>query len=256
MKSHTLEQALPQLPDDIYVTGKGGVGKSSVAMRIAKIRGSQLFVMEERGAPRGAIVVPAREAVEDAAAIAFNSRRLARLVLRPRAIRRFLAVTPGLAELCRMMKVQREKRRKTTDLPATGHAIDWLAGPEKFLTIVQSGRGRGMIIDLLEAWKNPERSGLLVVTTPEALVVSETKALIAALESQSPMAISAVLINKGLRCSEVVESELRTHASAGSEEAARAVHRIQATKAAEKAFARYPTILMEFDVQIGEAIAA
>ena len=72
MKSHTLEQALPQLPDDIYVTGKGGVGKSSVAMRIAEIRGSQLFVMEERGAPRGATVVPAREAVEDAAAIAFN----------------------------------------------------------------------------------------------------------------------------------------------------------------------------------------
>jgi hypothetical protein len=256
MRSSTLEDALPDLPRDLYITGKGGVGKSTIAQCIQEARGGNLYVMESRAAPPQAIVLSSQQAMEDCAAKAMRSRRIARFVLRPKPIRRFLGVTPGLTELCRLLVVLEGDAPRTVDLPATGHAIDWLSGPPKLKELVRASRGADMIQNLLVQWRTPQLSGLIVVTTPEPLVVAETRLLLAALERESPMAIAAVVINRGLTCSEETERTLESMSESGVAESQRALARVQSTREAVTEFQQYRTLVVGFDMELAQMRAA
>jgi len=195
----------------LFVTGKGGVGKSTVAATIARAqvaRGRRvlLAVTEEASistlldsappTPEVAQVAPRLSLVslEPEAAL----REYAQMTLRSRALtsalvdnaysRGFLAAVPGLHPWAVLGKAwfhanEREGGRDRfdsviVDAPATGHGLQMLGVPKVISQAVAPGLLRR---DAELAWKmltDPARSAIVVVTLAEELPVQESRELV------------------------------------------------------------------------------
>src|SRR4051812_8414140 len=241
----------------IVVTGKGGVGKSTVAAALgvaAAARGLRTIVAE----------VAARDDVSRALAGSTGSVFVERVVgdglhhisidpesaleeyLRdqlPRGVAELLgtsrmfallaAATPGLRELLTIGKVwelaQPDRRTPgahpydlvVLDAPATGHGVAVLSAPGTFADAARVGpvarQGR-MIEDMLV---DPELTGIVAVATPEEMPVNETLALAGALEAELGQRPAAVVVN-GLLPQRFSAAELRTLRAAPPSRATRA----------------------------------
>ncbi|MEA2297736.1 MAG: hypothetical protein QOF77_672 [Solirubrobacteraceae bacterium] len=195
----------------LFVTGKGGVGKSTVAaalgLRAARL-GRRTVVAEIGGRgdlPRMFATGPAaaygerelapglftididpRLALEEYLADQLPLRALADLLGSSRTFAYLTAATPGLPELLCMGKVWElaQRRRRTAaaqpydlvilDAPATGHAIALLAAPQTFTRAAQVGpiaRQAGRIAATLA---DPRLTSVVAVCTPQEPAVTET----------------------------------------------------------------------------------
>ena len=82
------------------------------------------------------------------------------------------------------------------DLPATGHAVDWLrvvAAAERFL---RTGPAAKMCRAILSEVLSPERSAIVVVSTAEPVVASETEELCARLDGELDRKPALVIVNR------------------------------------------------------------
>ena len=200
----------------MFVTGKGGVGKTTVAaglaLAAAEAEGEAVYVEFGDGAgarrvlrdrPSGLehVVLDPSRAVAKAAAPVFGSATLAKLALDNFAMRPLIRAAPavrelGVLELARQVVEKHPGKRVVFDMPATGHSVAWLK-------VARQGReltGRGPVHDLcakLEAELiSPGRASVVVVTLPERLVLWETLTLCETIEKEVGLSVDRLVVNR------------------------------------------------------------
>jgi anion-transporting ArsA/GET3 family ATPase len=214
----------------IFVTGKGGVGKTTVSAALARAvagRGKRVLIAmcnaKERvstmfaSPPVGpdivmvapgiwAVNIEPEHAFEEYGRMVLKLPGLYRVVFQNKYIRSFLPAVPGLSEWAMLGKAwfhtteMDEQGRPRFDVvlldaPATGHGIDMLRVPKVIVEIVPPGILRR---DAELAWKmfsDPAQTAVLVVTLPEELPVTETLELIAAVDDDLRLPLGALVVN-------------------------------------------------------------
>jgi anion-transporting ArsA/GET3 family ATPase len=214
----------------LVVTGKGGVGKSTLAAALAmqsareglrtlvcevntKERVSQLLGKPEAGPEvtaldenLWAVNVRPHEAMREYALMLLKYESIYSAVFENRVVRYFLRFIPSLAELVMLGKILfhfREKRPDGTwrfdriiiDAPATGHAITFLSVPQIILDTVPPGAMSEDAAWMRDVLVDPKTTGVVLVSLPEDMPVNETLELHEALKSQVKMTSSLVVLN-------------------------------------------------------------
>jgi anion-transporting ArsA/GET3 family ATPase len=225
--------AVPDLFDKrlVFVTGKGGVGKStiSIAMGIAAAaRGKRTIVCEVGGQEtasrvfkRAEIGFHEVEVAENLWAISIDPddslREYLLLQLKVRAMRDMLvrskifnylaAATPGLKELVTIGKIwelaqpsRRVKKAREYDLvivdaPATGHGIGFLQTPRTFASIARVGPVHSQAQELDRFITDHSATGVAIVSLPEEMPVNESASLESQLTDEIGMAVDRVYMN-------------------------------------------------------------
>ncbi|HEY6004931.1 MAG TPA: ArsA-related P-loop ATPase, partial [Anaeromyxobacter sp.] len=201
--------ATPPLLDRrlVIVTGKGGVGKSTVTAALALLAaraGKRVLVCEvnaqERIAPllgaerAGPVIreaaervftvnVTPHEAMREYGIMVLKFRTIYEAVFENRLVRFFLRVVPSLAELVMLGKILYEAKAEEggrprwdlvlVDAPATGHAVQLLRVPSALVDTVPGGPLR-QDADWMEAMLvDPARTSVAIVTLPEEMPVNE-----------------------------------------------------------------------------------
>src|SRR5215217_3122266 len=210
----------------VVVTGKGGVGKSTVAAALGLAAGRRGLrtiiaevarrddvsrvlggtgVHEDELAPRlHHISIDPEEAMQEYVVDQLPSRALADVLLSSRGFGYLAAATPGLRELLTVGKVwelAQEDRRApgarpydlvVLDAPATGHGVAILSAPRTLARTARVGRiaRQGRTIDAMVT--DPERTGVIAVARPEEMPVTETLSLQDALRHEVGLEVGLV----------------------------------------------------------------
>jgi arsenite-transporting ATPase len=181
----------------VFVTGKGGVGKSTVAAALARAeadRGGEVVLVEFEGSTAAAralgddsdgvrhLVIEYFDALVDVMASVLGSRILSRMLVNHRAVRRLVRAVPALRELSILDRVRtlvetRPSVRAVVDLPASGHSVDWLRVPIAAQRFLRAGPAAEICAALREQVLASTHSAIVVVSTVEPVVASETREL-------------------------------------------------------------------------------
>jgi anion-transporting ArsA/GET3 family ATPase len=194
------------------VTGKGGVGKTTIAVLLAlraARRGRRVVVVETGGARTvpgwfgrasrgydlvelapgvGTLSVTPELAIEDFVVSRIKVRRLYQLVFQNRVMAPLLQGVPGLGELVQLGKayaLAEERRTDGTpvwdhvivDAPATGHGLTMLASPRLMMEVTGAGPFHDNAKLVHDAIVDPARTGIVLVSLPEEMPVTEAKEL-------------------------------------------------------------------------------
>jgi anion-transporting ArsA/GET3 family ATPase len=173
-----------------FVTGKGGVGKStvSVALAIAAARTGRPVTLCAIGARGGRpdALPPEAEYVPLLPDDAFREwltrkvgRPAATLLTRSEALASLIAAAPGARELTTIGKAWDLGRRPphplvVVDGPSTGHALALLRAPTTFAALGGPGPIGHEARAVRDALRDATRTLLVVVATPAELPVAET----------------------------------------------------------------------------------
>ena len=216
----------------LLVTGKGGVGKSTVAASLAlrlASAGLRTLLCEVNTGGRLGRMLGHREVGADVTKVEPNLsmvdlqpdaamreyvlskirlERVYRAVFENRMVRYFLRFIPALAETVMLGKVLWHLRqwpdaaggfdRIVLDLPATGHALTLLGVPQSLLSALPTGpmaSEAGWMRDLLI---DPNVTSAVLVSLPEELPVNETLELSQALRSRLRIRVGAVVLNQAV----------------------------------------------------------
>jgi anion-transporting ArsA/GET3 family ATPase len=212
----------------IFVTGKGGVGKSTVAAAIGMLaarRGLRTVIAElssqerlqrlfgEHGsqfeevelAPRlFTISIDPEHAMDEYLRVKVGA--LGHALGSSRLFQAFAMATPGMRELLSIGKVwelaQLERRTRgaapydlvIVDAPATGHGVALLRTPRTFAEIARVGpiahQGRAIADTIADR----SFTGVVAVATPEEIPVNETLALCESLEADQ-LSVDLIILN-------------------------------------------------------------
>jgi len=211
----------------LFVTGKGGVGRTTIAAALGLLAAS----VTKR------VLVCELDANGDLAAnfetppLSFDQRqvmdRLWAMSMDPEAsLRQYLALqlrlplgahlgplarmfdfvgsaAPGVREIVTVGKLCWEVREHHYDLVvvdavASGHIIGQLGAPKAVNQLVHMGPIRQQTGWMLDILSDPTTSGVVIVTTPEEMPVTETVELVARLELETEVALAAVVVNRVL----------------------------------------------------------
>ena len=230
----------------VFVTGKGGVGKTTVAAGLAQLaaeHGRRVLVCEidaKGDIPALFEAPPAdfapREVSPGVWAMSMDTeaslREYLKLHLRIPVVGRigplakafdFVATAaPGVREILTVGKLCWEVREHHYDLvvvdaPASGHVVGQLAAPQAINDLVKVGTIRSQTDWMLDILSDPHRTGLVAVCTPEEMPVSETLELERRVREETTVRTAAVVVNRvlpelfGQREEEIFE-QLRSHA--------------------------------------------
>ena len=200
----------------MYVTGKGGVGKTSVAaaLSLAAARAGERVALVEfdddeagRRALRGAdraidhLVVTYDKALEAAISPLLGGALLARAVLRQHALRRLIRAMPALREFVSLERVRvllasGKYDRLIVDLPASGHALDWLRVPKAFERFLHGGPLGALGTRVHDEVVAAGRSDVVIVTLAEPLVIKETEQLARRFHEELARKPALVVVNR------------------------------------------------------------
>ena len=211
----------------VFVTGKGGVGKTTVAAGLAQLaaeRGKRVLVCEvdAKGDVTSLFEAPPtdftpREIAPGVWSMSMDTeaslREYLKLQLRIPVVGRigplakafdFVATAaPGVREILTVGKLCWEVKERHYDLvvvdaPASGHIIGQLAAPQAINDLVKVGLIRSQTDWMLDILSDPGQTGLIAVCTPEEMPMSETLELEQRVRDETTVRMSAVVVNRVL----------------------------------------------------------
>ncbi|HYU60667.1 MAG TPA: ArsA family ATPase [Solirubrobacterales bacterium] len=224
---------MPELLDKrlVFVTGKGGVGKSTVALALglaAAERGKRTIVCEVGSAEHAsrvfrraeigfhevelvdnmwAISIDPDESMREYLLLQLKVRAMGDLLTRSRIFTYLAAATPGLKELVTIGKIwelaqldRRVKKGRKYDLvivdaPATGHGIGFLQTPRTFANIARVGPIHAQAQALDAYITDSSLAGVAIVALPEEMPVNESELLERELTDDVGIAVDRVYMN-------------------------------------------------------------
>jgi Mrp family chromosome partitioning ATPase len=195
----------------VFVTGKGGVGKTTVAAALglaAAAEGRRTIVCEvgaqkrlpamfrrppgddgeelRLGEALWTVSIDPNRALREWLARQLGSRYLVELLTRSNAFQYFVAAAPGARELVTVTKLwelaQADRWRKgaraydvvVVDLPSSGHGVGLLRTARTFRDVTRVGPVASQAGAVAQAIEDPTRSAVVAVALPGELPVSET----------------------------------------------------------------------------------
>jgi anion-transporting ArsA/GET3 family ATPase len=255
----------------VFVTGKGGVGKTTVAaaLGLAAARAGRRTIVCEVGdqqrlsaafglppasfrevevtAGLAAFSVNPDDATEEWLQYQLRSRTLAGLLGSSRLFQYLATAAPGLAEMVTIGKIWElaQLERKTpsaapydlviVDAPATGHGLALLRAPRTFAEIARVGpihRQAGVVDAFLH---DPATTAVVAVALAEEMPVTETLELAARLRGELGLELERVFVNA------LLPDRLRG-GDVGAVEAAAAVGSAHARAALAAALSTHATV--------------
>jgi len=110
---------------------------------------------------------------------------------------------PGVKEILAVGKLCYEVAERHYDLvvvdaEASGHIVAQIAAPRVIRQLVQVGLVRDQTAWMLDILDDHERTGLVVVTTPEEMPVTESIELIERVRTETKVGLAAVIANRVL----------------------------------------------------------
>ncbi len=215
----------------VFVTGKGGVGKTTVAVALglrAAAEGKRTIVCEvssQENASRmfehtevgfhevemeenlWSISIDPDESMREYVLLQLKVRAMRDMLFRSRIFNYLAAATPGLKELVTIGKIwelaQPDRKVKSgrkydlviVDAPATGHGIGFLQTPRTFAAIARVGPIHSQAQQLDRLITDQEHTGVAIVALPEEMPVNESATLESDLLDEVGVAVDRVYMN-------------------------------------------------------------
>jgi anion-transporting ArsA/GET3 family ATPase len=215
----------------VIVTGKGGVGKSTVSLALglaAAAEGRRTIVCEvssqehtsrvfhraevgfhevEMADNLWTISIDPDEAMREYVLLQLKVRAMRDLLFRSRIFTYLAAATPGLRELVTIGKIweiaqphRRVKKGRNYDLvivdaPATAQGVAFLQSPRTFANIARVGPIKAQAEALDALIVNHRKTGVAIVALPEEMPVNETVALERQLTAELDVSVDRVYMN-------------------------------------------------------------
>ena len=214
----------------IVVTGKGGVGKSTVSAALGALlanRGRTVLLLEVDPRenlhllldtpPSGGEIVEAasnlwlqhlepRKLLDDLVREKLKVSALVRKILSSPVHRHFTEGCPGLKETAvfgralRMVEGHGPKKLRKPDVvildaPASGHGIAWMAAPRLVAEVISSGPIGHLATEITTFLEDRERFGSVVVTTAEEMPIQESIELLEAMEKRLDRRPELMVVN-------------------------------------------------------------
>jgi anion-transporting ArsA/GET3 family ATPase len=215
----------------VIVTGKGGVGKSTVALALgvaAAEQGKRTIVCEvsaqeqlsrvfhraevgfhevEMADNLWGISIDPDESMREYVLLQLKVKPMRDILFRSRIFNYLAAATPGLKELVTIGKIwelaqpDRKVKHGTSydlvivDAPATGHGVGFLQTPRTFASIARVGPIRAQAQTLDKFLTNHKKTGVAIVALPEEMPVNESASLEQALTEEVGASVDRVYLN-------------------------------------------------------------
>jgi anion-transporting ArsA/GET3 family ATPase len=214
----------------LFVVGKGGVGKSTVATLLAVAlaeRGKRVLLAQMESSRRLAeilglkgeiegmvealpnlcvVTVDGESALTEYLGLVLPVRRVQRMVVESKLYHHFVAAAPGLKELMTIGKIWYEEQLATprgrkwdvivVDAPATGHSLQYLRMPSAAREAFGPGLVRREAQKVVELLTDPERTAVCPVTTAEEMPVNETAEMFHQLRDVLHMPLGVLFVNR------------------------------------------------------------
>ena len=219
-----------KLPALVFVSGKGGVGKTTVAALLARHlseQGARTAVVEVNGEQQlsrwlgqpkahfGPVSIQknldlfsldALSCLQDFGAQKLGSKRIVQALLRHRVIENLVDGVPGFHDLFQLGKINHlltdngrnaPYDRVIVDTPSTGHAKSLFSAASSIRDMTVVGPVHDEAKQIANTIADPQRSGAILVTYPESLPISETLAFAASWQEEHPP-LSGIVLNRWL----------------------------------------------------------
>jgi anion-transporting ArsA/GET3 family ATPase len=216
----------------LFFTGKGGVGKSTMAAATAMLaadRGRRVLLVDVDGkgdlatlfeheavgfAPVQvhpgvlAMSMDTEASLQEYLRLNLRVPVLGRIGPLARALEFVATAAPGVKEILTIGKICWEVREAiagradfdlvVVDASASGHIVAQLGAPAAIQELVDVGPVRSQTDWLVEILSDPTVTGVNVVTTPEEMPVVETIELVARLRAEVTAPLASVIVNRVL----------------------------------------------------------